>query len=218
MKEIEAKFLDINVKEIIKKIKLNGGKKIHKLMLYRRYAFNLFNNQKGFIRVREENNKVIMTIKKYSDESKFADEYEIEVLASLEDAKNFLITQGYILKHYHETLREKWSLGECHEIAIDYIPGIPTYIELECKNEKSIKKIAKLLDLDMNKAEYDAFWKQYVDYYDINKDDILSITIPRLTFKNIDKELKQFIKKNNDLVRKVKNEQLEIIKKNKIKL
>jgi len=27
MKEIEAKFLDINVKEIIKKIKLNGGKK-----------------------------------------------------------------------------------------------------------------------------------------------------------------------------------------------
>jgi len=40
-----------------------------------------------------------MTIKKYSDKSKFADEYEIEVLASLEEAKNFLITQGYILKH-----------------------------------------------------------------------------------------------------------------------
>jgi len=115
-------------------------------------------------------------------------------------------------------LREKWSLGECHEIAIDYIPGIPTYIELECKNEKSIKKIAKLLYLYMNKAEYSAFWKQYVDYYDINKNDILTKTIPRLIFKNIDKELKQFLKKNNDLFIKIKNEQLEIIKKNKILL
>ena len=32
-------------------------------MLYRRYAFDLFNNEKGFIRVREENNKITMTIK-----------------------------------------------------------------------------------------------------------------------------------------------------------
>ena len=37
-------------------------------------------------------------------------------------------------KAYQETLREKWSLGECLEIAIDTIPGIPTYVELECKS------------------------------------------------------------------------------------
>lgn len=218
MKEIEAKFTDINVKEIQKKIKLNGGKKIHKLMLYRRYVFDLFDNKNGYIRVRHENNKTIMTVKTYSNNSKFADEYEITVLSTLEEARDFLIAQGYKVKHYHETLREKWSLGDCHEIAIDYIPGIPTYVELECKNEKSIKKVAKLLDLDINKAEYDAYWKQYVDYYGINKNDILTKTIPSLTFNNIDNELKNFIKINNDLVKKVKKEQLALIKKKKIKI
>lgn len=216
MKEIEAKFLDINVKEIQKKIKLHGGKKIHKLMLYRRYVFDLMDNKKGYIRARQENNKITITMKTYPEDSKFADENEIEVNSTLDDAKNFLIAQGYKLKHYHETLREKWSLGECHEIAIDYIPGIPTYIELECKNEKAIKRIAKLLDLNMDKAEYDPYWKQYVDYYGIDKNDIISKTVPTLTFKNIDKELKNFIKINHDLVKTVKSNQLEIIKKNKI--
>jgi len=216
MKEIEAKFLDINVKEIQKKIKLHGGKKIHKLMLYRRFVFNLFNNRKGYIRTREENNKTTITVKTYSNDSKFAEEHEIVVSSSLDEAKDFLIAQGYELKHYHQTLREKWSLGDCTEIAIDYIPGIPTYIELECKNEKSIKKVAKLLDLDMKKAEYDPYWKQFVDYYGIDKNQITSKIISTLTFKNIDKELKNFIKINDDLVKKVKIDHLEVIKKNKI--
>jgi hypothetical protein len=136
--------------------------------------------------------------------------------ATVIGARDFLIAQGYVLKHYHETLREKWSLGDCHEIAIDYIPGIPTYIELECKNENAIKKIAKLLELDINKAEYEPYWKQYVDYYGIKKEDIISITIPTLTFLNIDNELKKYITINNDLVKEVKKNQLKIIKKNNI--
>ena len=42
------------------------------------------------------------------------------------------------IKSYHETLREKWSINGCPEIAIDTLPGIPTYVELDCKNEKEI--------------------------------------------------------------------------------
>lgn len=211
MKEIEAKFLDIDINEIRKKIKLNNGKKIHKMMLYRRYVFHLEN---GYIRVRQENKKTTMTVKTYSKDSKFADEHEIVIGSSLDEAKDFLLSLGYKLKSYHETLREKWSLGECHEIAIDTIPGIPSYIELECKNEKAIKKIAKLLDLDMSKAEYEAYWKQYVDYYGIKKED--ATIVPSLTFKNIDKELEKYIKKNHNLVKEVKKIHLELIKKNKI--
>jgi len=217
MKEIEDKFLDINVNEILNKIKSNNGKKIHKLMLYKRYVFDLLDNRKGYIRARQENNKTTITLKTYTSDSKYANENEIVLSSTLEEAKDFLLAQGYKLKHYHETLREKWSLGDCHEIAIDYIPGIPTYIELECKNEKSIKKIAKLLNLDMAKAEYEAYYKQYVDYYGMNKDDINKI-IPSLTFKNIDKELKNYIKKNNNLLQQTKKFQLDLIKKNKIKL
>jgi len=39
-----------------------------------------------------------------------------------------------------------------------------------------------------------------------------------LTFKNVDKELNKYIKINKDLVKTVKKEHLELIKKNKIKL
>ena len=159
----------------------------------------------------------MITVKTYSKESKFADEYEIEVLSDLEDTKNFLLAQGYILKHYHETLREKWALDNCKEIAIDIIPGIPPYLEIECKNEKAIKKIANLLELDMDKAKYEAYWKRYVEYYGMEKDDINKI-IPSLTFSNIDKELKKYIKKNMDMLKKYKKSQLELIKKLNIKI
>ena len=115
-------------------------------------------------------------------------------------------------KAYQETLREKWSLGECLEIAIDTIPGIPTYVELECKNESAIKKIAKLLELDYSKAEYGAYDKQFVDYYGVDKNNINNV-ISSLTFSNIDKELQPHIKKNKDMLMKVKNDQLKLIKR-----
>jgi hypothetical protein len=99
----------------------------------------------------------------------------------------------------------------CSELCIDTIPGIPTYIELECKNEKNIKKIAKLFGFKFADAQFGAYDKQYVDYYGMTKDDI-NLTIPSLTFKNIDKELKNYIKKNHNLINKIKKDQLQLIK------
>ena len=217
MEEIEAKFLNIDINELRKKIKLNNGKKVHKMMMYKRYVFHLLNNQYGYIRIRQENKKVTITVKTYSDKSKYATENEIEITSSLEEGRDFFLAQGQKLKAYHETLREKWTIDGCPEIAIDSIPGIPTYVELECKNEKEIKRVAKLLDLDFSKAEYGAYDKQFVDYYGMQKEDINN-SVSSLTFKNIDKELKSYIKKNKDLLSSVKKAHLELIKKNKIKL
>jgi adenylate cyclase class IV len=180
-----------------------------------RYVFHLLSKEeKGYIRTRQEYNKV--TIKKYPENSKFATEDEIEVNSSFEDTKKFLLAQGFKIKAYQETLREKWSLGECLEIAIDTIPGIPTYVELECKNEAAIKKVAKILELDYSKAEYGAYDKQFVDYYGVDKNNINDV-ISSLTFSNIDKELQPYIKKNKELLLKVKSNQLKLIKTNKIK-
>ena len=184
-------------------------------MLYRRYVFHLLSGEKGYIRTRQENKLVTITVKTYPKDSKFAKESEIVVNSTLEESRDFLLAQGYKLKAYQETLREKWSLGDCLEIAIDTIPGIPTYVELECKSEKEIKRVAKLLDLHYSKIEYGAYDKQFVDYYGMKKEDINNL-ISSLTFKNIDKELKNYVKKNHDLLKKVKKENLELIKKNKI--
>jgi adenylate cyclase class 2 len=215
MEEIEAKFLDININKLRKLIKKNGGKKIHKMMLYERYVFKLQTGENGYIRTRQENGKVTITIKKYPKDSKYAIESEIEINSSLEEAKNFLLAGGFHIKAYQQTLREKWQINGCPEIAIDTIPGIPTYVELECNNEKEIKRVAKLLELDFNKAEYGAYDKQFLDYYGILRENI-NQKINSLTFNNIDKELKPYIKINKDLLKKVKQTQLQLILKNKI--
>jgi adenylate cyclase class IV len=217
MEEIEGKFLEINIADLRKRLKANKAKKIHKMMLYKRYVFNLLNGEKGFIRTREENNVVTITVKTYPKNSKYALESEILVNGTLDQSRDFLLAQGYKIKAYQETLREKWSLGDCLEIAIDSIPGIPTYVELECKNEKEIKRVAKLLDLDFSKIEYGAFDKQFADYYGLTKEQ-LNQEVSSLTFKNIDKELSKFIKKNKDLLKKCKKEHLDLINKSKIKL
>jgi adenylate cyclase class IV len=217
MEEIEGKFLEINIADLRKRLKANKAKKIHKMMLYKRYVFNLLNGEKGFIRTREENNAVTITVKTYPKNSKYALESEISVNGTLEQSRDFLLSQGYKIKAYQETLREKWSLGDCLEIAIDSIPGIPTYVELECKNEKEIKRVAGLLGLDYSKIEYGAFDKQFADYYGLTKEQ-LNEKVSSLTFKNIEKDLSKFIKKNKDLLKKCKKDHLELIKKNRIKL
>jgi adenylate cyclase class IV len=217
MEEIEGKFLEINIADLRKKLKSNKAKRIHKMMLYKRYVFNLLNGEKGFIRTREENNAVTITVKTYPKNSKYALESEISVNGTLEQSRDFLLSQGYKIKAYQETLREKWSLAGCLEIAIDSIPGIPTYVELECKNEKEIKRVAGRLGLDYSKIEYGAFDKQFADYYGLTKEQ-LNQDVRSLTFKNIDKELRKFIKKNRDLLKKCKKDHLDLINKSKIKL
>ena len=217
MLEIEAKFLNVNISELVKKIKKCGGKKIHKMVMYKRYVFDLLNTtERGYIRVRDENGRITMTLKKYPADSKFAQEYEIllDSKITIETARDFLIAQGYEVKAYHETLREKWAVAGCPEIAIDTLPGIPTYVELECKNEKEITKLANLLGFDMKDAKYGPYVNQYIDYYNINID---KPAIASLTFKNVDKELKVKQKDLLDFVKKMKKINLDIIKKNKIK-
>jgi adenylate cyclase class IV len=212
MKEIEGKILNININDLRKKLKLKKARRVHKMMLYRRYVFHLMNDMVGYIRTREENKIVTITMKTYPKDSKYALESEIIVNQTLEESRNFLLAQGYKLKAYHETLREKWTLGNCAEIAIDSIPGIPTYVELECKNEKEIKKIADLLELDYSKIEYGAYDKQFLDYYGIDKDTINN-KIPSLTFKKIDKELIKYVTKNKEMIKEVKKEHLKLLKK-----
>ena len=40
MKEIEGKILNININDLRKKLKLKKAKRVHKMMLYRRYVFH----------------------------------------------------------------------------------------------------------------------------------------------------------------------------------
>ena len=89
MAEIEAKFLNINVKKIRSKLKEIGAKNIHPPVLFERYAYQLPDKSDGYVRFRSEGNKITSTIKKYSKNSKYALESEININNTMEEAHEY---------------------------------------------------------------------------------------------------------------------------------
>jgi adenylate cyclase class IV len=199
-KEYEAKFLDIDYKKCIKKLKELGAKRVHKNKMFRRKVYVLCDTSvRGFARVRDEGGAVTMTSKVYID-PKFPDETEIEITGSFEDGCKFIESLGLKNKAYQQTYREKWTHKLAHEITFDYVPGLPLYMEVDCTSEENLNKMIDKLELDKSKMRFGAFDATYEEYYGISKDTINDKT-PNLTFKNILKEIKPT--KNKDLLKKI---------------
>jgi adenylate cyclase class IV len=217
--EFEVKFLDINKDEIVEKLKSLGAKLKQSNTLYKRCMYGLCDVKRGYVRVRDEGDKTTLTAKIYKD-SKFPEEYEVQIKDNFENGKAFLGALNLTEKSYHETMREKWilqldktNMDDC-EIAFDSIPGIPLYVEIECKSKKNLNKAIRKLNLDNNKYKkyYGSYGKCFVEYYDMTENDINNL-IPKLTFENIQNELKPYIKKNKDLLKNVSRQHLVTFRK-----
>lgn len=211
--EYEARFLEINQNDLLQKIKANGGFLKQKLTLYKRSVFNLCDIKRGYVRVRDEGDKVTMTAKIYKD-PKFPEEYELQLKEGFENGQSFLRSLNLSEKAYHETMREKWSIPkgsgkELCEIAIDRVPGLPMYAEVECKTQADLNKSIKMLGLDKSKMRFGGYGKVYVEYYGMAENEINNI-VPSLTFKNIEKELENYVHKNEDLLKEVARTHLEV--------
>lgn len=213
MKEIEARFLEVDIDDIRKKLRALKAKKVHPMMVYRRYIFNLQNPQeKGYARVRQEAGGVTMTIKKYGP-NKYASEFEVALdNTTLEEARDFMLGAGFTQKAYHETLREKYKLPSVNEIVIDVIPGLPPYVEIEAMSEAKMIGVCKKLNLHMENAKYGAYGKQFEEYYGIPQA-VADNDVAEIRFETIDKHLKKHMKKNKALLAKVKKSNLAIYKK-----
>ena len=190
-KEYEAKFLNIDVDSIKKKLKENGAKQVHGPLKFYRLIFKRCEekgDKPGFVRIRNERNKITMTTKIFNDK-KFPEEREITINESFEKGCEFLRAIGIEEKSYQETMREKWSHDLVHEITFDIVPGLPIYMEIDCTSEANLNKLVALLDLDKSNMKYGSFDKTYTEYYDIPSDTIIHKT-PSLTFKDVGAQIK----------------------------
>lgn len=213
--EFEGRILDINRDELVEKLKALGGTQKAPLTLYRRSVFNLCDIKRGFVRVRDEGDKTTMTAKIYKDPN-FPQEYELQLKDNFENGQAFLEALNLTKKAYHETMREKWSIPksrnntkELCEVAIDYIPGLPLYAELECKSKADLNKTAKMLNVPIKSLMYGGYGKVFVHYYDMAENEINNV-IPSLTFQNIEKEIKPYIHKNEDILQQVAKSHLVV--------
>lgn len=205
------RFLNIDIDDVRKKLGVIGARRVHEMMLYRRFVFHLQNpSEKGYARVREEDSLITMTIKKYVAGTKYASEYEVKLggETTLEAAKEFMVSAGFVEKAYHETLREKYMIGKKVEVVIDIVPGLPPYIEIEAPDEAKMLKICKKMGFDIRDGRYGAYGKLFDEYYGISQT-IADDKVAELKFKTIDKVLKPYVQKNQSLLGEIKKHNLK---------
>lgn len=197
--EFEKKVLDIDVAATRKKLKAIGCKKIHGAKMFKRNVFYMCDKEvNGFARVRDEGTHVTLTTKLMKD-PKYPEEIDITVNADFDTATKLVANTGLEQKSFQESIREKYSHPLAHEITIDIIPGLPTYMEIDCTSEENLDKLIRLLEIDTDKLRTGSYDKQFQEYYDITKTEFMQLKT--LTFRGIKKEIKP--KKNQTLFHKV---------------
>lgn len=153
--EIECKFLEVDPKELEKKLKKLGATREFK-RLFKRYVFDFpdlrLNDQSSWLRVRDEGDKVTMAFKQrlgvvegQSDQGMH--EVEVEV-SSFEHTAKLLRAIGMKPKFYEENWRTQYRLGDV-EFMIDEWPLIPPYVEIEADSWGKVDAAAQKLGFDL---------------------------------------------------------------------
>jgi len=147
-KEIELKVLEIDVKEIQRKLVQLGAKKVEDCIIRDRifdFSDRRIEKKGDVLRVRQQGNKTVLTYKagtKKKSEFKEADEHETCV--------DDFDTVCSVLKHLglEAWIRiEKRRISYIHgktKIEIDKYPTIPAYLEIEGSKEAIMNVLKKL--------------------------------------------------------------------------
>ncbi|OGF34204.1 hypothetical protein A2223_01225, partial [Candidatus Falkowbacteria bacterium RIFOXYA2_FULL_35_8] len=172
-----------------KKLLSIGAKKVRPETLMKRVNFYPPNkDKKGWMRIRDEGNKITLSYKRFlgkniKNKHKIDNQQEILLLINnFNEGIELLEALGAKKKAYQETKREEWHYSGT-EISIDTWPGLKPFIEIEAKNEKTVKKITKLLGFDYSEAIFGPVGLIYEKELNISQEQINNHT-PEITFKN----------------------------------
>ncbi|MDP3880602.1 MAG: class IV adenylate cyclase [bacterium] len=171
--EIEAKFAKIDSDEVREHLKSLGAKLVSAERLMRRKNFDYpdrrLYQKNGWIRLRDEGDKVTLTYKQINDSKDLHGTQEISVqVGNFDDTDKLLSVLGFEAWAHQENKRESWTLEDV-EIEIDTWPWIPPYLEIEGPTEESVKTTAGKLGLEWKDARHG---KIYLEYYDVTDEEI----------------------------------------------
>lgn len=151
--EIEVKFLNCNHNEMRERLHAIGAVCEKPMRLMRRVTFDspAMKAKNGWIRVRDEGDKVTMAYKQ-ADSGDIDGTKEVETTvgdfnAALEIFNQLEIDGG----SFQESKRESWRLGEV-QIELDEWPWLAPYIEIEAPNEEGVRSVAIQLGFVMEDA------------------------------------------------------------------
>ena len=168
MNDIEVRFLNINSKELQKKLVDLGAKKISDEMLeewlFSKPEWKVFS---GRVRVRKQGEKVEVAYKETKQETSKGN-LEIEfVVSNVKSALYFLEKLGLTNPRHQQKRRVHYVINNV-SVDIDFWPRIPPFVEIEAASLKQVKTIAGQLGFDMkDSCELDAF-QVYKQVYKID--------------------------------------------------
>ena len=149
--EYEVRVLEIDKDHLIKKLN-DLGAKFKGEYNQKRYVYNTVPKCDGkWLRLRTNGKETTLTYKSVEKDSiDGTKELEIKV-DDFYKTNELLEIAGIKSKGYQENNRIQYILDDV-EIDIDTWPLIPTYVEIEGKDEESVKKILKKLELEENRV------------------------------------------------------------------
>lgn len=176
MHEYEAKFINIDVAKLRENLNNLGFIRVKEESLMARKAYGLKDNPNKWARVRDEGDKITMTIKEEDKTLGIHGVKEAEVVVdNFEMACSFLEFCGFYEKAYQETKREIWAKGSV-EIMIDTWPGLKPFIEIESDAVDQVEKTAIALGFDMKNAFYGGVGNIYEHLYSLDVNHLPVIT------------------------------------------
>lgn len=157
LKEIDNNLESKEKQELLNKLKIKDIKEIidnknYKEILNKEEFIKLVRNMKinynKWIRLRKTNDVIELTVKQLihterKEKLQKIIENEIKV-DSFEEANKLLEELGFFHKSYLEKKRKTYEL-KGYKIEIDSWPMIPTYMEIEGKNESDLENILNIL-------------------------------------------------------------------------
>ena len=150
--EYEVKFYLINKNELIKKLLTLNAKLNQKETLMRRFVYSL--GPQRWLRLRDEGNKVTLTIKEEQKKSiEGMKEATLIINNNFDEAHNFLKNLNLSDEKYEENFRETWILNDS-VITIDRWPNLDPFIEIEGTNAEQVTTVAHTLGFQMKDALY----------------------------------------------------------------
>jgi adenylate cyclase, class 2 len=173
--EIEAKFLNVDHDHLRQKLQDTGAQLVAAERLMRRKVFDYPDGRLehigGWVRVRDEGDKITMSYKQLSDRTLHGTKEITLTVSDYQQACLFLESIGLNVTSYQETKRESWTLKGV-EIELDTWPWIPSFVEFEAKDEILLKTVVAQLDLDWADAMHGSVETAYQAVYDVTEQEV----------------------------------------------
>lgn len=185
--EIEAKFLNVNHDQLRSKLKNIGATCKQPMRTMKRAIMDypdrrLQTSQDGWIRVRDEGDKITLTYKE-SNDTTVDGAREIELIIDSYDlAIEMFKAIGLVVESEQETKRESWIVDGC-QVELDEWPWLKPYFEIEGPDEEAIKKVAEKLGYKWSEAVFGSTTVAYkVEYPGITESETVGMIKPGMSF------------------------------------